>query len=65
MEGETGGGWKTLARLRAASSGELLRAYTARLRGGPTKRVRVVVEDRVAGSWGHLLVDALTFVDLP
>ncbi|NMC70261.1 MAG: hypothetical protein GYA57_09375, partial [Myxococcales bacterium] len=65
VEGRRDGRWVELARLASPANEEVLAARTADLGPGPADQVVVRVVDASTEPWGHILADALTFVDLP
>lgn len=65
VEGLRDGRWVERARLESEENGEVLGARVADLGPEPAELVRVRVVDASTGPWGHILADALTFLDLP
>jgi len=65
VEGRRDGRWVELARLESAANAEVLGARTADLGPEPADQVVVRVVDASADPWGHILADALTFIELP
>ena len=63
VEGRTAEGWTELARLRPSQRSEALRPVTVDLGELRATEVRVRIRDQARGGSGHLLVDALTFVE--
>ena len=65
VEGLVDGAWIELARLAHTSNSEILEARIADLGPNPAEKVRVRIVDDGRNNWGHILADALTFIDVP
>jgi hypothetical protein len=65
VEGLVDGEWFALARLGSAAAQEVLAARIVDLGPEAAEQIRVRIVDASRELWGHILVDALTFIDVP